>query len=50
MDNKQFAAVVFYVVGIILEIVAACVPAASGRLIPIGIAFIGAGLAIQVSA
>lgn len=50
MNDKQFVALVFYIVAVILAIVAAWVPAARGPLQPLALAAIAAGLAVQVLA
>jgi hypothetical protein len=48
MQKSQIAFVLFLVGGV-LEVIAAVVPEASGRLLPLGIACIGFGLAAGAS-
>ena len=46
---KKTLAMVLFIVGAVLGIVAAIVPEASGRLLPLSVAFIGLGLAVEAS-
>jgi hypothetical protein len=48
MPKSQIAFVLF-IVGAVLEVIAAIVPEAAGRLLPLGIACIGFGLAVGAS-
>lgn len=50
MNDKQFAAVVLFIVAAILAAVAACVPPAYQRLLGLAVAAAALGAAVQVSA
>jgi hypothetical protein len=50
MTNKQVIAVLLFGVAMVLAVVAAFVPPAHPRLLALAVAFVAAGLAVQVLA
>jgi hypothetical protein len=47
--SKSVLAMVLFIVGAVLGIVAAIVPEAAGRLTPLAVACLGLGLAVQAA-